>query len=839
VTRIGLFAAVALLASCYHAHHASCEISCVTATNCDGLAGFETGAICDQGFCSVDPVGTCLPDGGIRPDAGSNGSGGPPLIVSAVAAGIGFACAIDANAHLSCWGDNDSLVVASGEPSDVQPRPVARGTNVGSDTWTQVAAGGHTACAMQGSALYCWGNNTFQQCGPGSGGNGPVGEPLAVPAPPATTWTKVAVGDTHVCGLDSGGDIWCWGNNGFGQFGRTGGPTATSDLSSPAMRADGPWLDVWAGPTMTCGLARAAGAQWEVYCWGDQTGLRLGSAQTTSSPTPVLTASGASRPVKLSIGREAVCGVTEAHNLACYGDNSDDAVGVKQSGGVVRSPTQVDGQWIDVSVGGTLACGVQVGGQLYCWGTGAEGGLGTGLWSAQQDAPVAVSNGSDATAVFVGDTGAKSGFSPNPSDRLVPADTELACATLGSGSLTCWGGNRFGQLGDGAAGRSGTPVALLGATNLRGLVAGNHHACVVVLDKVACWGSTDHGEADGSTNSGSGATPCLPGRACDVQVPTPLGIQVVVNPGTSTTPISAGPDFTCAIGSDTTTVTCWGADDAGQLGSDAGDRYSFDVTTDNGASVQPVSIFASAEEAIVQDTDSNTYGWGRFLLDPNQQLGPGSSPLGSGATISGMSANAVTGVIVTNSHSGEWFGSDRMDEFGDSGLRSSSASPVAAQPGNLYTSVEVSADPTTTFECGIALDEGEVACWGTNAFNVIPGGSSPQPTASDIPGVTGCSQLALGSHHACALCNGSIECWGDNSYGQISGTGSGSGSGGVATVPPPSGTTWAAVATTADGSCGLTSGGELACWGDGLRGELGNGGGGATMPRARLVTQPQ
>lgn len=48
----------------------------------------------------------------------------------------------------------------------------------------------------------------------GSGSTPPGG-----PSATATTWTRVAAGPAHTCGIRSDGTLWCWGENLHGQLG--------------------------------------------------------------------------------------------------------------------------------------------------------------------------------------------------------------------------------------------------------------------------------------------------------------------------------------------------------------------------------------------------------------------------------------------------------------------------------------------------------------------------------------------------------------------------------------------------------------------------------------------
>jgi len=65
----------------------------------------------------------------------------------------------------------------------------------------------------------------------------------------------------------------------------------------------------------------------------------------------------------------------------------------------------------------------------------------------------------------------------------------------------CWGGNAYGQLGDGSGADRPTPAAVAGGLRFTSLVTGGGHTCGLTVDGTAyCWGLNYYGElGDGST----------------------------------------------------------------------------------------------------------------------------------------------------------------------------------------------------------------------------------------------------------------------------------------------------------------------------------------------------
>jgi len=125
--------------------------------------------------------------------------------------------------------------------------------------------------------------------------------------------------------------------------------------------------------------------------------------------------------------------------------------------------------------------------------------------------------------------------------------------------------------------------------------------------------------------------------------------------------------------------------------------------------------------------------------------------------------------------------------------------------------------------CGLTT-AGAVSCWGDGAYGALANGSTggrslvPLPCAQLAFGVTA---VALGGHHGCALRNtGEVLCWGDDEQGQL-----GDGLNIPTSTPhPPQGlvTTVAHVATGGSHTCVVTTGGAAYCWGDNTSGQLGS-----------------
>jgi alpha-tubulin suppressor-like RCC1 family protein len=141
--------------------------------------------------------------------------------------------------------------------------------------------------------------------------------------------------------------------------------------------------------------------------------------------------------------------------------------------------------------------------------------------------------------------------------QQISVGDEHACATIVDGTVSCWGNNDWGQLGDGT---TNTPANAISGVTVKGLsgavqVAG-YFLSTCALDasgQIFCWGENSRGElGDGHAEEEGQEQQIFPNLP-------------VVGISTAKTLVPRGYYDACAILADST-ARCWGSNDEGVLG---------------------------------------------------------------------------------------------------------------------------------------------------------------------------------------------------------------------------------------------------------------------------------
>jgi alpha-tubulin suppressor-like RCC1 family protein len=281
-----------------------------------------------------------------------------------VSTGSRHTCAIRQNGQVVCMGYNLHGQVGSGvSGGQVDTATPVVGLSEGA---IALSLGGGFSCAITPSgAAKCWGDNDFGQLGIGNTESSPV--PQATTVAGEHTFVQLSAGNSHACGIDIAGALYCWGRNDLGQLGD--GSFEQSD--TPVLVWESGTLHVSAGDDFTC----AVDSQNTAYCWGSNAWGKLGIGNDVSSVEFPEQVAGFHQVAKVAAGAYHACMLTVSGEVLCWGQNTEYQLGTKTEGlsNVPDTPVEMWGLVTDIAVGADFSCAVDEFGYVQCWGNNALG----------------------------------------------------------------------------------------------------------------------------------------------------------------------------------------------------------------------------------------------------------------------------------------------------------------------------------------------------------------------------------------------------------------------------------------------------------------------------------
>lgn len=330
------------------------------------------------------------------------------------------------------------------------------------------------------------------------------------------------------------------------------------------------------------------------------------------------------------------------------------------------------------------------------------------------------------------------------------------CVTRSDGTY-CWGANGSGRLGRPA---STWELPGLVPTELvfEGLSLGTAHSCGVTPDAVGyCWGRNGEGQlGDGTTTNSESPTPTY-------------GEHGFVS-------LAAGSWHTCGLTAKGAAY-CWGYNGDGELGDGTTTDRDRPVLVWGGGRAF-VSLTAGEFHTCGITVGGDTYCWGGNW---NGQLGAQSFETCDGWACSTMPLLVSGGhdfvslaigsaytCGVTASGDAYCWGANEAGQFGNGVISDASEAfytPVAVGGGHSFVSIVAA----WSYTCGLTGD-GQAYCWGINYSLQLGSWQEPGlfPTPTPVVGGHEFQALAAGNYHACGLTTaGEMYCWGANGYGQL------------------------------------------------------------------------
>jgi alpha-tubulin suppressor-like RCC1 family protein len=367
------------------------------------------------------------------------------------------------------WGDN-SYGQLDTHLSTLGMVPLAMTGALSRQRIRVLAAGGrHSLALCWDGSIAAWGDNSSGQLGLVFAGSSTVTTPMAVNASDADsalhgkTVIALAAGDSHSLALCSDGTVAAWGSNAAGQLG-VDLATSQSNIAIAVNTVNG--VSDLAGRSV---VAIAAGTSFSlalcsdgtVVAWGNNSSGQLGNPSAGLSPMPTAV--------------NAVSGVS-----ALYG----------------KSVTVL-------AAGGAHSLALCSDGTVVAWGSNDKGQLGISTLTSS-NVPMAVSN---ASALY------------GKAVVSLSAGIIHSMALCSDGTVTTWGGNTHGQLGDNSVGNRGSigndssvPVLVytassnsaLYAKTVTGIAGGRFHSLARCSDgTLVGWGSNTYSQMGVTSGQGS------------------------------------------------------------------------------------------------------------------------------------------------------------------------------------------------------------------------------------------------------------------------------------------------------------------------------------------------
>ena len=378
---------------------------------------------------------------------------------------------------------------------------------------TNPSAAYYHSVAFRNYTTFTWGANSYGQLGNGDNTGATQLSPIQV-LPIHVSLTRVAgisAGGTHTLAFTSGGNVWSWGNNGFGQLGNnstavSSTPVQISSLGTTTTAVAAGW-----------GHSLALQSDGMVWAWGDNEFGQLGN---TSGPVPVVTPSSIPVQVLNPLGSNltlvtkiaaggghslALAGLEPSKPVYAWGYNSNGQLGQQSNPGFANlststnrysavEVTKADGTILsnvtDIAAGGAHSLFLDSGGNvLWACGSNFYGQLGVGVSGDTKDRNRGVVQVVGLTGIF---------------SQVAAGSAHSLALRQSDGTVWAWGYNLFGQLGNGAALGSSSPVNtpfqvkksdgnyLTGVTKI--VAIGNHSLAVDINGQLWAWGENTFGE---------------------------------------------------------------------------------------------------------------------------------------------------------------------------------------------------------------------------------------------------------------------------------------------------------------------------------------------------------
>ncbi len=293
--------------------------------------------------------------------------------------------------QLYAFGENNDGQLgnaANNGSTSANPTPVQLSVPAATGQLVQVAtAKDHSLLLTSSGQVFSFGDNYYGQLGNATNANNsavsanPDPTPVTLPGPAA----QVAAGDQLSLVLLSNGQLYAFGANAEGQLGNNNNDASIANPTPTLVNLPGgaTVAQIAAGDDFS--LALTTGGQ--LYAFGDneygQLGNGTNNATTAANPTPSLVALPAGRITQIAAGFDYSLVLSSTGQVFAFGDNEYGQLGSPDNSGTTTanpSATQVSipassGPVVQIAAGGYQSLVLTSSGQVYAFGDNDYGEL--------------------------------------------------------------------------------------------------------------------------------------------------------------------------------------------------------------------------------------------------------------------------------------------------------------------------------------------------------------------------------------------------------------------------------------------------------------------------------
>ena len=337
---------------------------------------------------------------------------------------------------------------------------------------------------------------------------------------------------------------------------------------------------------------------------------------------------------------------------------------------------------VEVAGGRLHTCALDDTGQVWCWGANWLGQVGDGTTDGPRLTLVRVQGMDDAIAIGTGEV--------------------FSCALRSSGTVACWGNNRFGQLGDGTFINRPSPVSVQGLTDVTAIGFGTAHACAVrSTGHLACWGHNASGQLGD-------------GRLGPTNRNTPVAVEGIAN----AIAVDGGWQHSCALRRNGR-IACWGLNGWGSLGDGTTDARLTPVRVHRVANATGIAVGWQHSCALRSNGRVACWGW-----NSSGRLGDGTSTSRSTAVRVHRVANA-TFIAAGDNHSCALRANGSVACWGiNEGRLGDGTIDIRRTPVRVRRISDATAIATGGGHSCAVRSSGRVSCWGSNSRGQLGDGTT-------------------------------------------------------------------------------------------------------------------